>query len=107
MGAHKQQALKRMCAIYKPDVLLLQEIVCVGSKAAEFLSSFLKEWKNNLVDFEELLGGLVLRWNANLVAMSSNVLNAGIEIEVRSIELGKVYKIINLYNLYYSDKKPF
>ena len=47
------------------------------------------------MDFEELLGGLILRWNANLVAMSSNVLNAGIEIEVRSIELGKVYKIIN------------
>jgi hypothetical protein len=63
--------------------------------------------KKKLVDFEELLGGLVLRWNANLVAMSSNVLNAGIEIEVGSIELGKVYKIINLYNLYYSDKKPF
>ena len=50
--------------------------------------------KNNLVDFEELLGGLVLRWNANLVALSSNVLNAGIDIEVGSIELGKVYKII-------------
>jgi hypothetical protein len=46
-------------------------------------------------------------WNANLVEMSSNLLNAGIEIEVGSIELGKVYKIINLYNLYYSDKKPF
>ena len=60
-----------------------------------------------MVDFEEILGGLVLRWNDNLVAMSSNVLNAIIEIEVRSIELGKVYKIINLYNLYYSDKKPF
>ena len=95
MGAQKQQTLKRMCAIYKPDVLLLQEIVCVGSKAVEFLSSFLKEWKKKLVDFEELLGGLVLRWNANLVAMSSNVLNVCIEIEVRSIELGKVYKIIN------------
>jgi len=63
--------------------------------------------KKKLVDFEELLGGLVLRWNANLVAMSSNVLNAGIDIGVRSIELGKVYKIINLYNLYYSDIKPF
>ena len=47
------------------------------------------------MDFEELLGGLVLRWNANLVAMSSNFLNAGIEIEVGSIQLGKVYKIIN------------
>jgi hypothetical protein len=43
MGAQKQQALKRMCAIYKPDVLLLQEIVCVGYKVVEFLSSFLKE----------------------------------------------------------------
>ena len=61
-----------MCAIYKPDVLLLQEIVCVGCKAAEFLSSFLKEWKKKLVDFEELLGGLVLRWNANLVARWNN-----------------------------------
>ena len=60
-----------------------------------------------MVDFKELLEGLVLRWNANLVSMSSNVLNVGIEIEVGSIELGKVYKIINLYNLYYSDKKPF
>jgi hypothetical protein len=27
-------SLKKMCAIYKPDVLLLQEIVCVGSKDA-------------------------------------------------------------------------
>ena len=41
--------------------------------------------KNKLVDFEEILGGLVLRWNANIVSMSSNVLNAGIEIEVGSI----------------------
>jgi hypothetical protein len=43
MGSQKQQALKIMCAIYKPDVLLLQEIVCVVSKTTEFLSSFLKE----------------------------------------------------------------
>jgi hypothetical protein len=105
-GALKQQALKRMRAVYKPDILSLQETMCAGPKVVDFLSYFLKEWSFGSLDADGLSGGLFSGWNPIFVAISSSVLNAGIEIEIRSKELGKVYIIINLYGPY-GDKKPF
>jgi exonuclease III len=59
-GAPKQQALKRLCVVYKTDVLLLQETICARSNVVEFFSSFLKDWN---------FYSVVSRWNYNLVAI--------------------------------------
>jgi hypothetical protein len=70
--------------------------MCVGSKAMEFLSSLLKDWNLCSVDVEGLLGGLVSRWNENFEPVSTYALH----------ELGRVFKIINLYGPY-GERKIF
>jgi len=51
------------------------------------------------VDVECILGGLVSKRNDVIDVISSKLLNAGIVIEFRSKGMGKVYRIINLYDL--------
>jgi len=54
----------------------------------------------NVMHVDGMLGDLVSRWNANFEPISTNVMHVGIEIEVKSKELGRIFRIINLYGPY-------
>jgi hypothetical protein len=64
--------------------------MCVGSKAMEFISSLLKDWKLCSVNVEGLLGRSVSRRSANFEPISTYALH----------ELGRIFEIINLYGPY-------
>jgi hypothetical protein len=49
------------------------------------------------LDYNEMLGGLLIGWKNFLDRVSSQFLNIGIQIEVWSKKLGKFFSIINLY----------
>jgi len=104
--APKQQALKRLIAVYNPDVLFIKKSMCVGSKAVEILSSFWKDWDFCSVDSEGLSEGLVTAWNKKFDIISTEVISSGIVIDVISKELGRIYNLINLYGSY-GERKSF
>lgn len=96
---------KKQC-VRGPRLSRFQETMCVRSKVVKILSSFLKEWSFCSLEAEGFSGGLISDWNANLVVGSTYVFNANIEIEVRSKEIGKLYRIINLYGPN-GERNPF
>jgi hypothetical protein len=104
-GALKQLALKKMFDEYKPNIVLFQETMCLGSKTIEILSSILKNWKFYSIDANSLSMDLVIGWNSNFNAIS-HFLYASIVLEGRDNELDKVFKVVNPYGPY-GDKKPF
>lgn len=99
-GTLKQQALKRMFFVYKPDVVMIQESMRSRSKAIEIFSSISKGWKSCSIDAEGLSKGLVTGWNANFDALSTLILEDKVE------ELRKVFKLVNLYGPY-GGRKPY
>ena len=106
-GTLKQQALKRMFFVYKPDVVMIQESMRSRSKSIEIFSSISKGWKSCSIDAEGLSKGLVTGWNANFDALSTHTLDEGyIILEDKIEELGKVFKLVNLYGPY-GDRKPY
>lgn len=104
-GAPKQLALKKMFDEYKPNIVLFQEAMCLGSKTIEILSSILKNWKFYSIDANSLSMDLVIGWNSNFNAIS-HFLYPSIVLEGRDNELDKVFKVVNPYGPY-GDKKPF
>lgn len=65
----------------------------------------LKNWKLCAIDAEGMLGGLVTWWNKNVNVISSYVISTSINIKGAK-DLGKSFKIINIYGPY-QDQKSF
>jgi hypothetical protein len=56
----------------KPDIILLQETMCLSEKARETLESWLKNWSFCAIDIEGMSGGLITGWSPNFKASSSS-----------------------------------
>jgi hypothetical protein len=54
--------------------------MCVGSKADEFLSSFMKNWEFCSVDARGMSRGLVTEWNEKFDTISTNVMPSRIQL---------------------------
>lgn len=99
-GAHKQQVLVTLFSVYSPNIVLLQEIMCLGSKSIDILSTLLKTWNLCSIDIEGLSRGLVTGWNSNVTAISTHFIPVGIILEGEAKDWGKIFNIVNLYAPY-------
>jgi exonuclease III len=43
-GAPKLLSLKRLCKVVNPDVIMVQETMCIGARAEEICNSWLRGW---------------------------------------------------------------
>jgi hypothetical protein len=95
-----------MFDIYKLDIVMIHETMCIGQRALDFFSSFLKDWSFSTVDVVGQSRGLITRWNPHFVSISSIVLNLAIVMHLYSKELGKSLRMINVYSPY-GERKSF
>jgi len=70
-GAPKLLSLKNIVKSSSPDIHLLQEMMCVGSKVVEGLSPWLKEWSFCALEFNGFSGDLLITWSPNLIIIST------------------------------------
>lgn len=78
-GAPKMLALKRSCVVGSPNVLLIQETMCSGTKAEEAFNPWLKHWVFFSIDANGLSGGLLTACSpklrvSNLVILPSCII---------------------------------
>jgi len=65
-GAPKKLALKRMFLSLNPDIIMIQETMCLDDKARENFSPWLRNWSFNTIDASGLSGGLLTEWSPNI-----------------------------------------
>jgi hypothetical protein len=104
--AHKRLVLKILIKVYKPNIILIKEIMCVGSKSIYFFASFVEDWSFSSLDVGGQSSGLVIGWGPHFVALTTLVIRSGIKVNLFDKELDKELIIINLYGLYL-DKHSF
>lgn len=102
-GARKQLALKRLVMSHKPNVLLIQETECEGSKARAIMEPWLKKWPFYYVDAVGQLGGLITRWSLTYKALSTTSSNSAISVKLEVKNIGFFFNILNIYGPY-SDR---
>jgi hypothetical protein len=71
-GSPKKLALKILLQSLKPNILLIQEMMCPGEKSRELISKCLRNWPFYIVDIEGMSGGLILGWSPYFLAQSSS-----------------------------------
>lgn len=81
-GNLKKNALKRLITLSRPDVILLQETMCNGEKAVEFVKLWLKDWAFCSFDSKGLSGGLLSAWSPKLKTISSSLFPSGILLDL-------------------------
>jgi hypothetical protein len=77
-GASKRLALKRLFNVYSPDVIMLQETMCPGTKAIEVMSPFFFKWNFSCLDVNGFSSGLLTTWNHSINVISTSLLPTGI-----------------------------
>jgi exonuclease III len=65
-SAPKILSLKRLIEISKPDIVLIQETMCLVAKAKEVFSSFMKEWTLVASNAMGISGGLLTALKPNI-----------------------------------------
>jgi hypothetical protein len=105
-GAPKFLPLKRLVKSCSPNVIMIQETMCFGSKAVETFSPWLKDWSFSSVNSVGLSGGLLTTWNPHLKVPSTSSLNSSIVVDLEDRILVDSFHLINIYNPY-SKKRPY
>jgi hypothetical protein len=77
-GAHNKQVLKRSFSIYKPNVIILQEIMCKGPKTVEILSCYVENWALCLLASQGRLRGKLIGWNNLMELVNSLFIIVGV-----------------------------
>lgn len=57
----------------------------------------IKHWHLCFIEFEALLGGLVMGWNARIDAFFNHFVYASILLQGKAKEIGKTFNVVNLY----------
>jgi hypothetical protein len=79
----KMISLKRMIKSFKPDIILLQEIMCSSKKSRETLELWFKKWSFCVVDTKGMSRGLITGWSPNFKASSSSYFRSSIYFKLR------------------------
>jgi hypothetical protein len=95
-GASKIQALERLVADYKPNILLIQETMCLGENAMDSFRAWLRDWSFCAVDS---IGsrGLLSSWSPNFKYVSSVISQTRIMVNVEDYTMVSSFQIINIY----------
>ena len=105
-GTHKILALRRVCELVRPDVLLIQETMVSVDKALEVFSKVLGRWYMCAVDANGFSGGFLSAWNPNLALFDVYKSTAGIMLKGQVSNSVQVINILNCYGPY-KHRIPF
>jgi hypothetical protein len=99
-------ALKQLIEISKPDIDLIQETMCLATKAKEVFSSFLKEWTLVTSNATELYWGLLTALKPNISVFNSVLIPSGTFAEISDKALSCPLSVLKFYGPY-TDRLPF
>jgi exonuclease III len=105
-GAPKIQALKRLVADSKTDILLIQETMCSKGKVVDSFRPWLRDWSFGTSDSVGFSGGLLSAWGPNFNHVSLMITLSSISLGVDECALSSSFRIVNIYGPY-ADKRPF
>ena len=102
----KKLALKRLLAITRPTVLLLQETMIEGQNAEEVVKECIKDWGMTSSDSDGHSGGTLTAWSHALNLISIKRFGTVIGTELEDSEIWKHFMVLNIYGPFY-DRKTF
>jgi exonuclease III len=105
-GAPKKLALKRLLLNLKPNILLIQEIMCSGESARETFRQWLKNWSFCTIDVNGMSGGLLSGWSQDFQALTLFSVCSSILVKLKHKNNDLAFSVVNIYGLY-SDRAPF
>jgi hypothetical protein len=82
---------------HNPEVILLQETKCEGSKERAILEKWLKNWSFCSIESEGILGGILTGWSPSYKSISSSTFNSTILVKLESKHLSEPLTILNIY----------
>lgn len=104
-GPQKKLSLERIICSLKPDIILIQETMCLSEKARETLQSWLKNWSFCATNAEGMSKGLITGWSPDFRASFSSY-RSSISVKLRHKDNNFFFSIINIYEPY-ANRVPF
>jgi len=105
-SAPKILALKRLIEISKPDIVLIQETMCLAAKAKEVFSIFMKEWTLVASNATGLYEGLLTTLKPNISVFNLVLIPSGFFVEILNKSLSCPLSVLKFYGPY-ADRFPF
>jgi hypothetical protein len=90
--------LKRLVVECKPDIILIQETMCLGDKVVDSFRTWLQDWTFCAIYFLVFLG-LLSSWSPNFKFTSSMTSQSGLVVDVEDYATMSTFRIINIYGL--------
>jgi exonuclease III len=87
----------------KPDVILIQEMMCSGEKAKEMFVPWIKNWSFCSINIKGHLGVLIIGWSSDCKALSSWSI-ISIKLNIKYINFS--FTLVNVYGPY-ADRIPY
>jgi exonuclease III len=105
-GTPKSLALKQLCVVVNPDIIMVQETMRSRTKLEEIFSSWLKGWFFCSTYAEGFSRGLITACSPKLKVIDSQGYPSCIIVQVKDRMLNSSLKICNVYGPY-ANRIPF
>ena len=106
-GPHKISALKRVVGLEHPDILMLQETLCVGEVVKAKLQSWFPGWNFETLNVRGCYGGLEISWNERTAkALNLWGMESVLGMNFLELDLDTSFTFFNIYGLYL-NRIPF
>jgi len=81
-GVHIQLALKWLCENYRPDVMMIHEMMCLGKTYLEFFSNSFIRLDLFSINAVGQFGALIIEWNNNFSSTYLSVLYSRFLVDI-------------------------